>query len=145
MSVKRMDNVAVIVADLDAAIEFFAELGLELEGRGHVEGAWVEGVIGVDEARCEIAMMRAPGGGAAVEITRFEHPDVIKPTPSEPQVNTLGLHRMMFAVDDIDDTVARLRARGAQLLRSVVQYQASYRLCYLRAPEGFIIALAEEL
>lgn len=143
-----MDNVAVVVADLDATIEFFTELGLELEGRGHVEGAWVEGVIGVDGARCEIAMMRAPCGGAGVEITRFEHPDVIKPTPSEPQVNTLGLHRMMFAVDDIDDiddTVVRLRARGAQLLRSVEQYQASHRMCYLRAPEGFIIALAEEL
>ncbi len=145
MAVQRMDNVGIIVEDLDAMIEFLTELGLELEGRMTVEGPWVDGCIGLDGVRTEIAMLRTPDGHGAVELSRFETPAAISPEPKIAPVNTLGIRRIMFAVDDIDDTVARLCARGAELVREVVRYEDVYRLCYLRGPEGILFGIAEQL
>jgi catechol 2,3-dioxygenase-like lactoylglutathione lyase family enzyme len=144
MTVKRMDNVGIVVEDLDAAVEFFTELGLQLEGRAPIEGAWADGVTGLQDMRVEIAMMRTPDGHSRLEISRFLAPPVVADHRRAP-VNALGYLRVMFAVEDIDDTLARLRERGAELVGEVVQYQNAYRLCYIRGPEGILIGLAEEL
>src|ERR687888_674642 len=140
-----MHNVGIVVEDIDAAIEFFTELGLELEGRARIEGDWADGVTGLRDMRVEIAMMRTPDGHGRLEISRFLAPRVIADHRSAP-VNALGYLRVMFAVEDIDDTLARLRKHGAELVSSeVVQYQDSIRLCYIRGPEGLLIGLAQEL
>ncbi|TQM14610.1 VOC family protein [Pseudonocardia kunmingensis] len=145
MTVKRMDNVLIVVDDLDAAVSFFVELGMELEGEGPVEGRWVERVIGIDGVREDVAMLRTPDGHGRVELARFHTPKAISAEPKDAPVNTLGIRRVMFAVDDIEDVVARLRARGAELVGELVQYEDSYRLCYVRGPEGIIVGLAEQL
>jgi catechol 2,3-dioxygenase-like lactoylglutathione lyase family enzyme len=144
MSLKRMDNVGIVVEDLGAAIEFFTELGLELEGRAPIEGEWAEGVTGLRGMRVEIAMMRTPDGHSRLEISRFLAPPVIADHRRAP-VNALGYLRVMFAVEDIDDTLERLGKHGAELVGTVVQYGETYRLCYIRGPEGILIGLAEEL
>ena len=144
MTVTRMDNVGIVVEDLDAAIAFFTELGLELEGRAPIEGAWADGVTGLHEQRVEIAMMRTPDGHSRLELSRFDAPPVIADHRAAP-VNALGYLRVMFTVDDIDDTLARLRNRGAKLVGEVVRYEDIYRLCYIRGPEGILIGLAEQL
>ena len=143
MTIQRMDNVAVVVADLDAAVAFFAELGMELEGKGQVEGLWADRTVGLDGVRSEIAMMRTPDGHSKLELTKYHTPAAVGAEPENPPPNTLGLHRVMFAVDDIDDT--RLRAHSAELIGDVAQYEDSYRLCYLRGPAGIIVALAEQI
>ena len=144
MTVKRMDNVGIVVEDLDAAIEFFTELGLNLEGRAPIEGDWADGVTGLHKQRVEIAMMRTPDGHSRLELSRFIAPKVVADHRSAP-VNSLGYLRVMFTVEDIDDTLARLTLRGAELVDKVVQYEETYRLCYIRGPEGILIGLAEEL
>jgi catechol 2,3-dioxygenase-like lactoylglutathione lyase family enzyme len=144
MTVKRMDNVGIVVEDIDAAIGFFAELGLELEGRAPVEGEWADGVTGLRGQRVEIAMMRTPDGHSRLELSRFLAPPVVADHRNAP-VNALGYLRVMFTVEDIDDTLVRLRQRGAKLVGDVVQYQDSYRLCYIRGPEGILIGLAQQL
>ena len=144
MAVQRMDNVGIVVDDLDVAIEFFSELGLTLEGRAPVAGAWADGVTGLRDMRVEIAMLRTPDGHGRLELSRFLAPPVVADHRAAP-VNALGYLRVMFAVDDIDDTVARLARRGAQLVGEVVQYQDMYRLCYIRGPEGILIGLAQQL
>ena len=144
MTVKRMDNVGIVVEDIDAAIEFFAELGLELEGRAPVEGDWADGVTGLRNMRVEIAMMCTPDGHGRLELSRFLAPSVVADHRSAP-VNALGYLRVMFAVDDIDDTLARLGRRGAKLVGEVVRYEDAYRLCYIRGPEGILIGLAQQL
>jgi catechol 2,3-dioxygenase-like lactoylglutathione lyase family enzyme len=144
MTVKRMDNVGIVVEDLDAAVTFFTELGLELEGRAPIEGPWADGVTGLSAMRVEIAMMRTPDGHSRLEISRFLAPPVVADHRTAP-VNALGYLRVMFAVEDIDDTLARLTKRGAKLVGKVVHYQDAYRLCYIRGPEGILIGLAEEL
>ena len=145
MALKRMDNVGIVVEDLAATIEFFRELGLELEGRAMVEGEWAGRVTGLGDQRVEIAMMRTPDGHSRLEFSRFLAPPVVADHRNAP-VNALGYLRVMFAVDDIDETLARLRKHGAELVSSeVVQYQDTYRLCYIRGPEGLLIGLAQEL
>jgi len=144
MAVKRMDNVALVVEDLDAAIEFFIELGLQLEGRAPVEGEWAGRVTGLGNQRVEIAMMRTPDGHNRLELSRFLAPPIVSDHRNAP-VNSLGYLRVMFAVDDLDDTVARLSKLGAELVGEVVQYENLYRLCYLRGPESILIGLAEQL
>src|SRR5688500_8472312 len=144
MTVKRMDNVGIVVADLDAAIEFFAELGLELEGRAPIEGEWADGVTGLRNMRVEMAMLRTPDGHSRLEMSRFLAPVVVADHRNAP-VNAFGYLRVMFTVDDVDDTLARLRKRGAQLVGDVVDYEDTYRLCYIRGPEGILIGLAQEL
>ena len=144
MAVTRMDNVGIVVEDMDAAIEFFSELGLRLEGRAAVEGDWADGVTGLRDMRVEIAMMRTPDGHGRIELSRFHAPPVVADHRDAP-VNALGYLRVMFTVDDIDDTLARLRKRGAQVVDRVVQYGDSYRLCYVRGPERILIGLAQEL
>ena len=140
-----MDNIGIVVESLDAAISFFAELGLELEGRAMVEGEWAGRVTGLGDQRVEIAMMRTPDGHSRLELSRFITPPVVADHRNAP-VNALGYLRVMFAVDDIDDTLARLRKHGAELVSSeVVQVQDTYRLCYIRGPEGLLIGLAQEL
>ena len=145
MTIQRMDHVSVVVDDLKAAIVFFVELGMELEGEAPIEGPWVDRVNGLDGVRVDIAMMRVPDGHGRLELTKFHTPTAISPQPENALGNTLGLRSVMFAVDDIDATVAGLRARGAELVGEVAQYQDSYRLCYVRGPEGIIVALAEQL
>jgi len=144
MTIKRMDNVGIVVESLDAAISFFAELGLELEGRATIEGEWAGRVTGLGDQRVEIAMMRTPDGHGRLELSRFLTPPVVADHRDAP-VNALGYLRVMFAVEDIDDTLGRLRKRGAQLVGEVVRYEDAYRLCYIRGPEGLLIGLAEEL
>jgi catechol 2,3-dioxygenase-like lactoylglutathione lyase family enzyme len=145
MALKRMDNVGIVVEDLDATIEFFRELGLELEGRAMVEGEWAGRVTGLGDQRVEIAMMRTPDGHSRLELSRFLAPRVVADHRNAP-VNALGYLRVMFAVDDIDETLARLRKHGAELVSGeVVQYEDAYRLCYIRGPEGLLIGLAQEL
>jgi catechol 2,3-dioxygenase-like lactoylglutathione lyase family enzyme len=139
-----MDNVGIVVEDLSAAIGFFRELGLELEGQATIEGDWAGRVTGLSNQRVEIAMMRTPDGHSRLELSRFLTPPVVADHRNAP-VNALGYLRVMFAVDDIEDTVARLHERGAELVAEVVQYEDVYRLCYLRGPEGLLIGLAEEL
>ena len=144
MALKGMDNVGIVVDDLAATIEFFRELGLELEGRAMVEGEWAGRVTGLGDQRVEIAMMRTPDGHSRLELSRFLTPSVVADHRNAP-VNALGYLRVMFAVDDIDDTLARLRKHGAQLVGEVVQYEDVYRLCYIRGPEGLLIGLAEQI
>ena len=145
MALKRLDNIGIVVEDLAATIDFFRELGLELEGRATIEGEWAGRVTGLGDQRVEIAMMRTPDGHGRLELSRFVTPPVIADHRNAP-VNALGYLRVMFAVDDIDDTLARLREHGAQLVSSeVVQYKDAYRLCYIRGPEGLLIGLAQEL
>jgi catechol 2,3-dioxygenase-like lactoylglutathione lyase family enzyme len=144
MSVKRMDNVGIVVESLDDAISFFTELGMKLEGRATIEGEWAGRVTGLGAQRVEIAMMATPDGHSRLELSRFLTPPVIADHRNAP-VNALGYLRVMFAVDDLDDTLARLRKHGAKLVGDVVQYEQIYRLCYIRGPEGLLIGLAEEL
>jgi len=144
MTIQRMDNVLIVVDDLDAVISFFVELGMELEGEMLVEGRWVDRVVGLDGVRSDIAMLRTPDGHGRLELTKFHTPPATTAEPNAP-VNTLGMGRIMFAVDDIEDVLARLQAHGAELVGEVVQYEDSYRLCYVRGPEGIIVALAEPL
>ncbi|AKU21552.1 VOC family protein [Massilia sp. NR 4-1] len=144
MTVKRMDNVGIVVENLDAAIDFFSELGLNLEGRAPIEGDWADGVTGLHGMRVEIAMLRTPDGHSRLELSRFLAPPVAADHRNAP-VNALGYLRVMFTVEDIDDTLERLSKRGAKLVGSVVRYEDAYRLCYIRGPEGILIGLAEEL
>ena len=145
MTLQRLDNVLIVVEDLDAVIPFFVELGMELQGRQPVNGAWVERVIGLDDVRQTIAMLRTPDGRCGVELVQFESPAAIKPTPEIPPTNTLGLRRIMFAVDDLEDVVARLRSRGAELVGEIVDYEGMIRLCYVRGPEQLVVGLSQEL
>ena len=144
MTLLRMDNVGIVVDDLKTATAFFVELGLELEGEATVEGRWVDRIVGLDGVRSDIAMLRTPDGHGRLELTKFHTPPATRAEPNAP-VNTLGMGRIMFAVDDIEDDLARLQAHGAELVGEVVQYEDKYRLCYVRGPEGVIVALAEEL
>ena len=144
MTVKRMDNVGIVVEDLDAAVAFFTELGLDLEGRAPIEGSWADGVTGLRGMRVEIAMMRTPDRHSRLELSRFLAPTVAADHRGAP-VNALGYLRVMFTVDDIDDTLLRLARRGATLVGEVVRYQDVYRLCCIRGPEGVLIGLAEQL
>lgn len=144
MALKRMDNVGIVVEDLSAAIDFFRELGFELEGRAMIEGEWAGRVTGLGDQHVEIAMLRTPDGHSRLELSRFIRPAVVADHRSAP-VNALGYLRVMFTVDDIDGTLERLRKRGAQLVGDVVDYQDVYRLCYIRGPEGLLIGLAQEL
>lgn len=146
MTIQRMDHVGVVVDDLAAAVAFFVELGMEVQGDGSgsaVEGPWVDQVVGIDGVRVEIAFVRTPDGHSRLELTKFHAPEAVAAGSTAP--NTLGLRRLMFAVDDIDDVVARMLAHGAELIGEVAQYEDVYRLCYLRGPEGIVVALAEEL
>jgi catechol 2,3-dioxygenase-like lactoylglutathione lyase family enzyme len=145
MTIQRMDHVGVVVDDLEAAVAFFVDLGMELEGEAPIEGEWVDRVSGLDGVRVDVAMLRTPDGHGRIEVTRFRTPTAISADPENALGNTLGLRSVMFAVDDIDATVAGLRARGGELVGEVVQYQDSYRLCYARGPEGIIVALAEKI
>lgn len=145
MTLLRMDNTSIVVADLDAAIAFFTELGLKLDGRMEVSGAWTARIVGLEGNHAEIAMMRMPDGHGALELTRYIHPTAITPTPKNAVPNTLGFHRVMFAVDDVRDVVERLRKHGGELVGDIVDYEDVFRLCYFRSPEGFIIGLAQPL
>jgi catechol 2,3-dioxygenase-like lactoylglutathione lyase family enzyme len=142
---ERMDNVLIVVEDLDAAIAFFGELGMELEGQMTVEGPSVDRVIGLEGSRSDIAMMRTPDGHGRIELDKFHTPPAISVEPRDAPVNTVGIRRIMFAVDDIEEVLGRLQKLGAELVGEVVQYEDSYRLCYVRGPDGIMIALAEEL
>src|SRR6187455_3149525 len=144
MALKRMDNVGIVVEDLESAIDFFRELGLELEGRATIEGEWAGRVTGLIDQRVEIAMMRTPHGHNRLELSRFLEPPIVADHRNAP-VNALGYLRVMFAVDDIDETLERLSCRGAELVGEVVQYKDAYRLCYIRGPEGLLIGLAQEI
>jgi catechol 2,3-dioxygenase-like lactoylglutathione lyase family enzyme len=144
MTLKRMDNVGIVVESLDTAITFFSELGLKLEGRATIEGEWAGRVTGLGYQRVEIAMLVTPDGHSRLELSRFLSPPVVADHRNAP-VNALGYLRVMFAVDDLDETLARLRKLGAELVGDVVQYEEAYRLCYIRGPEGLLIGLAEEL
>ncbi|HEX8084793.1 MAG TPA: VOC family protein [Solirubrobacteraceae bacterium] len=145
MTIQRMDNVLIVVEDLETAKAFFGELGMELEGETEVEGPWVDSVVGLDGVRADIAMLRTPDGHGRVELTRFHTPPAVRAEPENAPANALGLRRIMFTVDDLDDVVARLRTHGAELLREIAQYEDLYRLCFMRGPEGIIIGLAEQL
>lgn len=145
MTIKRMDNVGIVVDDLDAAVAFFTELGMELEGKALIEGRWAARLVGLDDQRVDIAMMRTPDGHGRIELAKYHMPTAIGGVPEDAPANTLGYRRVMFAVDDIDDVIARLRTHGAELVGEVAQYEDAYRLCYIRGPEGIVVALAEEL
>jgi len=145
MTIQRMDNVLIVVDDLDAVVAFFVELGMELEGRSPVEGRWVERIIALDDVRQDVAMLRTPDGHGRVELAKFHTPKAVGGAPQDAPTNTLGIRRIMFAVDDIDGVVARLRAQGAELVGEIVQYENIYRLCYVRGPEGIVVGLAEQL
>jgi catechol 2,3-dioxygenase-like lactoylglutathione lyase family enzyme len=145
MTIQRMDNVLIVVDDLEAAIAFFVELGLELEGEATVEGRWVDRVVGLDGVRSDIAMMRTPDGHGRLELDKFHTPPAVRAEPEDAPVNTLGIRRIMFAVDDIENVLGRLRNHGAELVGEVVQYEDQYRLCYVRGPEGIVVGLAEQL
>jgi len=144
MTIQRMDNVGIVVEDLEAAIAFFVELGLKLEGEATVDGRWVDRIVGLDGVRNDIAMLRTPDGHSRLELIKFHTPPATTAEPNAP-VNTLGIRRIMFAVDDIDGVLLRLQTHGAKLVGEVVEYEDAYRLCYVRGPEGVIVALAEQL
>lgn len=144
MTVTRMDNIGIVVEDIDAAIEFFTELGLTLEGRMPIEGDWAGRVTGLHGQRVEVAMMRTPDGHSRLELSRFDAPAIVSDHRTAP-VNSLGYLRVMFAVDDIDDTLARLSKLGARVVDEVVNYEDVYRLCYIRGPEGILIGLAQQI
>ena len=145
MTLKRMDNVLIVVDDLEAAKAFFVALGMELEGEMPVEGRLVDRVVGLENVRCEIAMMRTPDGHGRLELTKFHAPAAVRTAPKNAPVNTLGIRRIMFAVEDIEDVLARLRTHAAELVGELEQYEDSYRLCYVRGPEGIIVGLSEQL
>ena len=145
MTLRRMDNVLIVVEDLEAVTAFFAELGMEQEGRTTVEGDWAGRVIGLEGVRADIVMMRTPDGHGRVELSKFHTPSAIRSEPQNAPANTLGIRRIMFAVEDIEDVIARLRTHGAELVGEVAQYEDSYRLCYARGPEGIMVMLAEQL
>ena len=145
MTLRRMDNVLINVEHLQAAEAFFAELGMEVEGRTTVEGSWAGKVIGLDNVRADITMMRTPDHHGRVELSRFHTPPAVRAEPEDAPANALGLRRIMFAVEDIDDVIARLRTHGAELLDKIAQYQDQHRLCFMRGPEGILIGLAEQL
>ncbi len=145
MTIKRMDHVGVVVDDLKAAIAFFTELGMEVEGEQSVEGRWVDRICGLEGVRADIAMMRTPDGHGRLELTKFHSPIAISAQPKIAPQNTLGIRNIMFAVEDLDDVIARLHAHGAELVGEVVQYEDKYRLCYVHGPEGIIVALAQQL
>lgn len=145
MTLQRMDNVLIVVEDLEAAKAFFIELGMELVGETQVEGEWAGRVIGLDNVRADIAMLRTPDGHSRIELSRFHTPPAVRAEPEDAPTNALGIRRIMFAVDDIDDVVARLRNHGAELVDEIAQYEDIYRLCFIRGPEGIVIGLAERL
>ncbi|MFF2511806.1 VOC family protein [Streptomyces sp. NPDC058086] len=145
MAIQRMDNVLIVVDDLDAAIAFFVELGMELESKMPIEGRWVDRVIGLDDARQDIAMLRTPDGHGRLELAKFRTPKAISAEPANAPTNTLGIRRIMFAVDDIENVLARLHNHGAELVGEVEQFEDSYLLCYVRGPEGILVGLAEQL
>ncbi|EDY56964.1 MULTISPECIES: VOC family protein [Streptomyces] len=145
MAIQRMDNVGIVVEDLDAAVAFFVELGMELEGRAEVEGPVADRCTGLDGVHCEIAMVRTPDGHSRLELAKYRSPAAISTEPRNRPHNILGTHRVMFAVDDLEDTVARLRPHGAELLGGIARFEDSYLLCYVRGPEGVIVGLAERL
>jgi catechol 2,3-dioxygenase-like lactoylglutathione lyase family enzyme len=145
MTIQRMDNVLIVVEDLEAAKAFFTELGMVLEGETTVEGDWAGRVVGLEGVRSDIAMMRTPDGHGRVELSKFHTPPAVRTEPENPPSNALGIRRIMFAVDDVDDTVARLRKHGAELVGEIAQYEDQYRLCFLRGPEGIILGLAQQL
>jgi catechol 2,3-dioxygenase-like lactoylglutathione lyase family enzyme len=144
MTIQRLDHVGVVVDDLDDAVAFFVELGMELEGTAPVAGEWVDRAIGLEGAQVDIAMLRTPDGHGRVELAQFRTPAAITPEPTPAPSNVLGLRRIMFAVDDIDDALARLQSRGGELVGDVVRYGDSYRLCHVRGPAGIVVALAEQ-
>ena len=141
----RMDNVLIVVNDIEAAKAFFAELGMELEGETVVEGGWVDSVVGLKDVRADITMMRTPDGHSQIELTKFHTPAAVRTEPESTPTNALGIRRIMFAVEGIDDMVARLRRHGAELVGVIAQYEDFFRLCFVRGPEGIIIGLAEQL
>ena len=143
MTVVRMDNVGIVVDDLAAVTAFFVALGMELEGQMTVEGPWVDGCVGLQGVRCDIAMLRTPDGHSKIELARYQRPEAVRPE-SEVPVNTVGMRRIMFAVEDVDAVVDRLRTHGGDVVGEIVQYEDIYRLCYFRGPEGIVIGLAEE-
>jgi len=145
MTIQRMDNVLIVVEDLEAAKAFFLELGMELEGETQVEGPWVDSVVGLDGVRADITMLRTPDGHGRVELSRFHSPPAVRIGPEDAPTNALGLRRIMFLVENLDDVVARLRTHGAELVREIAQYEDLYRLCFVRGPEGIIIGLSEQL
>ena len=145
MTLQRMDNVLIVVDDLEAAKAFFTELGMELEGETTVEGPSVDQTVGLNDVRADITMMRTPDGHGRVELSKFHTPPAVRAAPESAPANTLGMRRIMFAVEGIDDVVARLRSHGAELVGEIAQYEDIYRLCFLRGPEGIIIGLAEQL
>jgi len=145
MTLQRMDNVLIVVDDLEAAKAFFTELGMELEGETQVEGPWADRTVGLDGVRADISMMRTPDGHGRVELSRFHTPPAVRAEPERAPSNALGIRRIMFTVDDLDDVVARLRRHGAELVGEIAQYEDIYRLCFVRGPEGIIIGLAEHL
>jgi catechol 2,3-dioxygenase-like lactoylglutathione lyase family enzyme len=145
MTLQRMDNVLIVVDDLEAAKAFFAELGMELEGEATNEGLWVDRIVGLEGVRSDLAMMRTPDGHGRVELAKFHTPPAVRAEPENAPANALGIRRIMFTVDDVDDVVARLRSHGGELVGEVAQYEDMYRLCFLRGPEGIIIGLAEQL
>jgi catechol 2,3-dioxygenase-like lactoylglutathione lyase family enzyme len=145
MTLQRMDNVLIVVEDLEAAKAFFAELGMELEGEATNEGPWVDQIIGLNDVRCDLAMMRTPDGPGRIELAKFHTPPAVRAEPESAPANTLGIRRIMFTVEDVDDVVARLRRHGGELVGEIAQYEDIYRLCFMRGPEGIIIGLAEQL
>jgi catechol 2,3-dioxygenase-like lactoylglutathione lyase family enzyme len=145
MTLRRMDNVLIVVEDMQAATAFFAELGMEVEGETQVEGEWAGSVIGLEDVRADIVMMRTPDGHGRVELSKFHTPPAVRAEPEDAPSNALGIRRIMFAVEDIDDVVARLRGHGGELVGEIAQYEDFYRLCFMRGPEGIVIGLAEQL
>jgi catechol 2,3-dioxygenase-like lactoylglutathione lyase family enzyme len=145
MTLQRMDNVLIVVDDLEAAKAYFAELGMELEGEATNEGPWVDQVVGLTDVRSDIATMRTPDGHGRIELAKFHTPPAVRAEPESAPANALGIRRIMFAVDDVDDVVARLRRHGGELVGEIAQYEDIYRVCFLRGPEGIIIGLAERL
>jgi catechol 2,3-dioxygenase-like lactoylglutathione lyase family enzyme len=145
MALQRMDHVGIVVEDLKAAIAFFKELGMELEGEMPVEGEWVDRVVGLEGVHVDIAMMRTPDGHGKLELTKFRRPQAISNEPKDAPANTIGIRRIMFAVDDIQEVVSRLRTHGGELVGEIADYRDIYRLCYVRGPDGIIVALAQEL
>jgi catechol 2,3-dioxygenase-like lactoylglutathione lyase family enzyme len=145
MTIQRMDNVLIVVEDLEAAKAFFIELGMALDGETQVEGPWADRVVGLDGVRADIAMLRTPDGHSRVELSKFHSPPAVRAEPQDAPANALGLRRIMFTVDDIDDVVARLGNHGAELVDEIAQYEDLYRLCFLRGPEGIVVGLAEPL
>jgi len=145
MAIQRMDNVLIVVEDLEAAKAFFAELGMELEGETVNEGPWVDRIIGLEGVRCDIAMMRVPGGQGGIELAKFHTPAAVRAEPADAPANALGIRRIMFSVDDVVDVVERLRRHGGELVGEIADYEDSYRLCFLRGPDGIILGLAQPL